>query len=171
MRPFESHLFEVRPGGGAEGTPPRLFPGSFLAGSRSSQSMRLRFLVPIAVALVAVAGWIWLPRAEAPTPSTEPDRPPEVTDSVPREAAVGERAPLHVSDEALVASPIRAIRGTVVDLDGKGLPGLRVREVGEDAEGVKSGPDGGFEIRPSAEEWALAVDEEGWTTVHPASSE
>ena len=80
-----------------------------------------------------------------------------------------DRAPLQVADDHPGAVVGPEIRGAVVDLDGTGLPGLRVREVGDDGEGVRSGPDGSFAIRPAAEEWTLAVDEPEWTTVHPAS--
>jgi hypothetical protein len=63
------------------------------------------------------------------------------------------------------------IRGTVVDLDGKGLAYLRVREIGEEVDGVVSDEDGAFAIRPTGEPWTLALDEAEWTTVHPATSD
>ncbi len=134
--------------------------------------MRPRILaLTVALALAAAVAWRSLSGGPpSPAISETPEAPARAKEeAAPPNRESAQRASVEAPDDAPVAIPLAEIHGLVVDVDGKALPDLRVRELADESDGVRSGPDGSFAIRPASEEWTLAVDEDAWTTVRPAS--
>ncbi|MCE9594445.1 MAG: sigma-70 family RNA polymerase sigma factor [Planctomycetes bacterium] len=141
-------------------------------------------LVVAAVLLAAAGGWWWVERDAAPsepsesaalavttpagTPSKSTPEAAPVPATTPSERSVSSPAttlPAERAPSVAIAATTYAVRGRVLDADGRAVGGVVLALEGGEETRVTSGADGAFVVNANADDGRARVADERWAAV------